>query len=234
MKTIHFISGLPRSGSTLLVSILNQNPRFYSNTESSLARLVKAIINEECPDDKKIIILKSLIDTYYYDIDSPIYFNTNSIWTLLLDVLDIISPDSKVICCVRDIIWILDSFEVLFRKNPFISSQFYNGNESETVYTRCNSLMSSNHILRFSYDGLKEAITGNHRNKLILIEYDYLAKFPDQVLKSIYNFIDEPYFEHDFNNVIFEGVRKKVEFIERPMILPPDIRQAFSNLEVWR
>ena len=33
-KTFYFISGLPRSGSTLLSSILNQNPRFYSGPSS--------------------------------------------------------------------------------------------------------------------------------------------------------------------------------------------------------
>ncbi|NBP58534.1 sulfotransferase, partial [bacterium] len=33
-KKYYFISGLPRSGSTLLSAILNQNPRFYSGPNS--------------------------------------------------------------------------------------------------------------------------------------------------------------------------------------------------------
>ena len=36
MKTYFFLSGLPRSGSTLLSSILNQNPDIYCSPEQSL------------------------------------------------------------------------------------------------------------------------------------------------------------------------------------------------------
>ena len=34
MRKMHFISGLPRSGSTLLSAILRQNPRFYAAMSS--------------------------------------------------------------------------------------------------------------------------------------------------------------------------------------------------------
>ena len=34
MKTFHFLSGLPRSGSTLITSLLNQNPQIHASTNS--------------------------------------------------------------------------------------------------------------------------------------------------------------------------------------------------------
>jgi hypothetical protein len=37
MATIHFISGLPRSGSTLLAALLRQNPRFEAGMSGPLA-----------------------------------------------------------------------------------------------------------------------------------------------------------------------------------------------------
>ena len=33
-KTFYFMAGLPRAGSTLLSTLLNQNPRFYSGPSS--------------------------------------------------------------------------------------------------------------------------------------------------------------------------------------------------------
>ena len=39
-KRIHFISGLPRSGSTLLAAILRQNPRFYANMSGPICSLL--------------------------------------------------------------------------------------------------------------------------------------------------------------------------------------------------
>ena len=42
-KVIHFISGLPRSGSTLLAGILRQNPRFHAGMSSPVASLFMAL-----------------------------------------------------------------------------------------------------------------------------------------------------------------------------------------------
>jgi sulfotransferase len=43
-KTIHFISGLPRSGSTLLAALLNQNPQFQANMSGPVAGMVGALL----------------------------------------------------------------------------------------------------------------------------------------------------------------------------------------------
>ena len=42
-KTFYFMAGLPRSGSTLLSSILNQNPRFYSGPSSPVLGAMYAL-----------------------------------------------------------------------------------------------------------------------------------------------------------------------------------------------
>lgn len=257
MKRYHFISGLPRSGSTLLTSILNQNPKFYSDISNPLARFVRRIITEshagpgyhlQCPEPKRFELIKNLIETYHSHIDKEVCFNTNRGWTGILPVLEKTNPESKVICCVRDIRWVLDSFEVLFRKNPFTMSSLYGEDEAQTVYTRAYSLMTQGHTVRFAYDSLKEAITGPQKKMIMLLEYDQLAKNPEETMKALYNFIGEPYFEHDFNNVEsswdeydmeagiigLHKIRKEVKYIERSPILPPDLWNEFSNLEVWR
>ena len=46
MATIHFISGLPRSGSTLLAALLRQNPRFEAGMSGPLAGLFGALLSE--------------------------------------------------------------------------------------------------------------------------------------------------------------------------------------------
>ena len=40
---VHFISGLPRSGSTLLAAILRQNPRFHAGMSSPVGSLFMAL-----------------------------------------------------------------------------------------------------------------------------------------------------------------------------------------------
>lgn len=256
-KSYHFISGLPRSGSTLLSTILNQNPDFYADISSPLARFIRAVITEshagpgyqlQCHEEKRTKLIQGLIENYNYDKDKKICFNTNRGWTALVDVLAHTNPDSKIICCVRDINWILDSFETLFRKNPLSISQMYGSDESSTVYTRSEALFSPGHTVRFAYDCLKEAITGPNKHNLLLIEYEQLAKHPEQTMRSLYAFINEPYFDHDFTTIEasydefdqdanmkgLHKIRKGVSFIERESILPPDVFNHFKDLEVWR
>jgi sulfotransferase len=42
--TIHFISGLPRAGSTLLSAILPQNPRFRAGMTGPVGSLIEAML----------------------------------------------------------------------------------------------------------------------------------------------------------------------------------------------
>jgi sulfotransferase len=254
-KTYHFITGLPRSGSTLLSSILNQNPRFHSSITDPLVTMVKGVIETsqdgpgmkyEVPVERRKNTVKGLFRGYYEHIDKPVIFNTNRAWTLMTPQIKDLFPKSRLLVCVRDINWILDSFEIAHRKNP-LTTNTVTGGLSGTVYSRVEMLMEEKGIVGFPYIGIKQAITSSEKNRLMLIEYDQLCKNPAQIMKSVYNFIGEEYYQHDFDNVEgrwneydseigieLHSVKKKVEFTPRQFILPPDILQKFFGLEVWR
>lgn len=254
-KNYHFITGLPRSGSTLLSSILQQNPRFHASITDPLATFVKGTLETfvsepgmkaEVPWERREDLLRGMFEGYYKKIDKQVIFNTNRAWTLLTPQVRQMFPNSKMIVCVRDINWILDSFEVAHRKYP-MATNTVTGGPGRTVYDRVNMLMEETGVVGFPYVGIKQAITSNEKNRLIIIEYENLCKSPKQTIDAIYSFIGEEPFDHDFNNVArqwdeydkeigipLHQVRNKVEFIPRNPILPPDILQKYSNMEVWR
>ena len=255
MKHYYFISGLPRSGSTLLSTILKQNPSFYTGISDSLVSHVRSqieVANEvpsnEFDENRLKHILKSTVDSFYYDVSTPIVFNTSRLWTNLLPELKALYPYTKVLCCVRDINRIIDSFERMHQKNPFTISSVYGKSVDLNVYTRSHSLMAEGGIVKLPYDSLKSAFTGSHSDMLMLVEYDILTKNPEGTMKAIYNFIGQPYYQHDFNNVEsshdeydsniklkgLHTTQKVVKYTEKSYILPPDILSQYSNLEVWR
>lgn len=256
-KKFYFISGLPRSGTTLLSTILNQNPKFQASISGPLARFVRAVIEQssaqggyrhQCPEDKRKKIIEGIFNGYYDDASKEVFFDTNRGWGLLLPTIKDLFPYTKVIMCVRDIPWILDSFETLARKNPYSVSTMFSEPENTNVYTRCQTLMRDDRTVGFAYMALKHAITSAEKNMLMLVEYEQLCKFPKETIQALYKFIGQPYFEHDFNNVEtsydefdsdvnlkgLHTTRKKIEWIPRETIIPPDIWQHFSNMEVWR
>jgi sulfotransferase len=256
-KQFHFISGLPRSGTTLLSTILNQNPKFQASISGPLARFARSIITEssaqggyrlQCPEEKRKNIIHGIFDNYYDDSSKETVFDTNRGWTLLTPLIKELYPQSKMIVCVRSIPWILDSFEQLVRKNALATTSMFAPEENISVYTRSNTLMRSDRTLGFAFEGLKQALTSNERNSIYVLEYDKLAKRPEQAMKEIYQFIGQPYFAHDYNNVEvsydefdddvqlkgLHTTRKKVGFVERQMIIPPDLQQQYANYEFWR
>lgn len=46
MKNYHFISGLPRSGSTLLSALLRQNPAVHAGMSGPVAGLLNNLLNQ--------------------------------------------------------------------------------------------------------------------------------------------------------------------------------------------
>lgn len=257
MKKYHLISGLPRSGTTLLSTILNQNPRFEASISGPLALFVRSIIEQsntqggyryECPIEKRKQLIKSLFDTYYDDTTKEVAFNTNRGWGLQLERMKDIYPDLKMIVCVRDLGWILDSFEQLTRKNPHSLTTMFSLDENINVFTRSEALMRPGRPVGFAWNTLKQALSSDYKKSILIVEYDYFAKHPKETMQSIYRFIDELYFEHDFNNVeasydefdedvVLPGLhttRKKVEFIPRSTILPQEVWDNCRGMEFWR
>ena len=122
MAAIHFISGLPRSGSTLLAALLRQNPRFEAGMSGPLAGLFGALLGEMSArneysvfidDAKRERILHGLFDNFYAECTAEVIFDTNRGWCAWMPAIARLFPDAKVIACVRELPWVIDSIERL-------------------------------------------------------------------------------------------------------------------------
>ncbi|MEM6548767.1 MAG: sulfotransferase [Pseudomonadota bacterium] len=256
---IHFISGLPRSGSTLLAAILRQNPRIHAAMTSPVGQVFNACLNAMgaenelavfISEEQKRAILKGLFSNYYGTLETPeVVFDTNRMWSSRLSAIRQLYPEGKVIACVRDPAWVLDSVERLIRKNAFdVSRMFNNQAERATVYSRADALLHPGRMIGFAWSALKEAYYSADSDLMLLLDYDLLASRPAEVLPLIYQFIGEEPFDHDFENVEYEAeafdtqllaqglhtVRGKVALKPRQTILPPDLFQRCQDLIFWQ
>jgi len=250
---------LPRSGSTLLAGILRQNPIIHAAMSSPLAGVLNGCLEQLgahsefysfFDNDKRQAMCRALFDAYYQDKESfEVIFDTNRIWTARLHQLAPLFGDGfKVICCVRNPAWIMDSFERIYRKNPFDYSQMYTAQSRQTVYARCEHIASGAGPYGQSWAALKEAYYGEFSDRLLLIDYDILTGHPQKAIQLIYQFLGLAEFAHDFDNVAYQesefdhklgvkglhDVRRKVSFKPRPSILPPDLFAQFSEMAFWR
>jgi sulfotransferase len=208
---IHFISGLPRSGSTLFSAILRQNPRFHAMMTSPVGAIYLAVLgavsrkNESAvfiePDQKREL-LSGVFRNYYHAIGAEkVVFDTNRIWCSKMPALTRLFPQAKVIACVRHVPWIMDSIERLERRNAFDLSGIFGFDAGSTVYTRVGRLAGSDGLVGHAIDCLREAFYGGYADRLILVTYEALTRAPAATMKILYDFIGEAPFEHDFDNV---------------------------------
>jgi len=260
MKTFHFISGLPRSGSTLLSAILKQNPRFTAGISDPLHSYVHSIIRDTntavgmdaaVPIEKRRELIKDLFHSFYKH-DSEVCFNTNRSWSADTSLLKDLFPNFKMIVCVRNVAWILDSFEQLNAKNPYTIKPLYHHQELGNVHDRCRMLMGE--IPNFGgyvhgpLINVQQSMFSNEVKHICYIEYDTLVKYPKTAMQQIYQFLDEPWFEHNFDNVEdaydefdeqakivgLHTVKKRVEYRERRSILPGELWDRYSPMSFWR
>jgi len=258
-KKFHFISGLPRSGSTLLSALLLQNPRFHAGMTSPIGSLFAgmlqqfsagsefgAVINRE----QRQRLSRGLFETFYADRpEKEVIFDTNRMWCAKLPALLDLFPEAKIIACVRNVGWIMDSIERLYRANPYENTKlFSDDNERNTVTSRVETLAQRNRLVGFAWSALKEAYYGEQAKSMLVIEYELLTQSPERVLRLVYDFLGEPWFQHDFDNVEYDApefdqglglsglhrVRRKVGIETRRTILPPDLFQQYAALSFWK
>jgi sulfotransferase len=257
MAAIHFISGLPRSGSTLLAALLRQNPRFEAGMSGPLAGLFGALLSEMSArnefsifidDAKRQRILHGLFDNYYAGCPAEVIFDTNRAWCAWMPAIARLFPDAKVIACVRELPWVIDSIERLVQRNVFSPSSIFNYSSGGTVYTRANGVASADGMVGAPYDSLKQACYGAQKDRLLLVQYETLTTDPAKTMHAIYAFINEPAFEHDFDHVDYDvtefderagtpglhTVRSTVQAQPRASLLPPDLFNRFVNDAFWR
>jgi sulfotransferase len=256
--TVHLISGLPRSGSTLLSAILRQNPRFRAGVSSPVCSLMTAVLPrmsgtaEFAPffnEERRNKVLHSLFWAYH---DAPpdggVIFDTNRSWTARMSLAARLFPSARVICCVRDVPWVIDSMEAMVRRNPTHTSRTFDAKVARNVYGRVEQWMDHQQgLIGSAWTALREAWFGEHADKLIVIRYESLTRQPRETMDQLYRVLGETSFTHDFDNVLYEEeqydvglgtpglhtVRRQVAFVDRPTILPPDVFCQYADNAFW-
>ena len=264
MKTYHFMAGLPRSGSTLLKSILDQNPNIHANPVSPVMELMyhteeyfktsEQYLGYPKPQNAHKII-KSYIENYYYEREEEIIIDHCRAWPNNIErIKTYITPNPKIICPVRDVLEILTSFITMVHRNSdqvsFIDKHLIEKGATVDDDNRCQYLMGDEGIVEQALWSLSQAFIKNDTRHLLIVEYNDIVNTPDETMRRIYDFLELDYYSHDFNNVEnnhreiddqwylkdMHYVRKEVKKTsKRPEdVLSPFILNRYNKLEYWK
>ncbi len=213
-KKFYFVSGMPRSGSTLLCNILNQNPKFHATGTSGVLDLMLLVRNNwefiselrSLPNDlPKFRILKSILPSFYSDIKQSIIFEKSRDWPAHIEMIESLTGSRvKILVTVRDIRDILGSFEKIWRKESalrMIPQEKENREKFQTVEGRCEVWLRPNQPVGKAYENIKDALLRGFGNRMHFVFFDELTNNPEKTMKGIYEFLGEDYYLHNFKNV---------------------------------
>jgi sulfotransferase len=258
VSSIHFISGLPRSGSTLLCAVLKQNPRFLAAMTSPVNSLCTSLIPKMgvgtefaafFNDDRRRSVLRGVFDGYY-EMATPdqVVFDTNRTWTGRAALIRDLYPQARIICCVRDIWWIIDSIEHMIQKNPLQVSRLFNFKPGSSIFARVETLMNpETGLIGIAWNLLREAWFGPNATMLIIVQYESLVQQPEKTIDCLYEQLGLPSFGHDFDQLDYSepvydshlglpgmhSVRPRLEAQRRQSLLPPEIPAKCADTSFW-
>lgn len=193
---ITFLAGLPRTGSTLLTTILRQNPKIYAGGNSALCQLMwdmqlscrntEQMKNSPEVEEK---ILRAIPNAFYEGIDGHIIDKCRS-WTLPDNTNMIhkyITKSPKFIVMLRPILEIVKSFVFIRTMNR------WDNPESGLLDDNTEPIIRSFNAVKYS----KSIDSG----QFLYMWYDELVSNPKQTINKVYDFCGWDKFEHQYSNL---------------------------------
>jgi len=235
----HFIVGLPHSGVSVLVALLSQNPRFsakYNGPAEAIFTKMRdlmaldAEVSQKIDDAQKMALARTSLEAIYHDRPfGSTVFDANRNWLDHVDEMTRLYPLCRFIICIRNPAAIINSIEL---SGPLTGDQ-------ETLSTSVGRLIAPDGLVGSEIARLREALSSAQAERMFVLDYDRLADNPEEVMDVLYDFLREPEFTHDFDNIgdgqgIFPWLNGAVKRSGHPMVLPTRMILQLSGRAFWR
>lgn len=213
MRTLHFISGLPRSGSTLLANILAQHPDVHA-TPTSACHEALFVLRNAWPEWVEHKAAPHLAEKHnfarvanavlhsYHDTNKPVVIDKGRGWLSLLELAEVaLGRPARVLVPVRSIAQIAASFEKIHRKTAAYRRDQGDYFAAQTVEGRVNQLLAGNGVVGLAYNRLKDAFARGLGNRLHLVEFESLTTDPRATMAGVVSFLGLSPFTFNFDHV---------------------------------
>lgn len=217
-KKFYFYSGLPRSGNTLLASILSQNKDIHATQQSVLPDIFYSIdkVKQSArylawPDDSAMDIIYNNIFQNFYKNYNKKYIIERADWITPYNIRNLIkySPNEiKIVILVRDILDVIKSHLKLCEDHPnFFINEIYNQIDKSTLYqselaTKADIIMQKDGFVDAMLYSIHHLLINNFNNvKLKFVEYENFISDPKKIINEIYDFYKIPHYNHNYTEI---------------------------------
>jgi len=208
-RKLFFLIALPRSGNTLFASIMNQNPEIATTANSVTLEIMKSIYLikttetfQNFPDHKSLDnVLDNVYNLYYKDWPQRIIIDRGPVLTSGTPgnfelMKKHFKYEFKCIILLRDLMDVFASYMQWYTENPDAFPNRYGLKNDEE---KLRQLMRKDGAIVKEIKSIQTAY--KYPEICHFVKYNDIVANPEQEFRKIYKFIDEPYFNHRFDNL---------------------------------
>lgn len=255
-RKLFFLVAQPRSGNTLFASIMNQNKDIAATANSLTLEIMKDLfllkktdVFQNYPDEQSLDnVLDNVFNNYYQHWPQRIIIDRGPVMTTgnFQLMQKHFKHGFKCIVILRDLMDVLASYMQWYTKNPDAFPNRYNCKNDEE---KLMMIMNSKGAVAKDLEAIKNSF--NYPDICHYVKYDDIVTNPEQEFRKIYQFLDEPYFNHRFINLdqvnvnglsyddkivgsnmhkLFDGSVRKVynPYIEK---IPKSIKERYGHIK---
>lgn len=213
MAGFHVLAGMPRSGSTLLANVLDQNPDVHVSSTSCLPSLLAScsMVLSKSPELKSELIrdregtmdrmreaLTGLTRGWYHEHQGKVIIDKSRLWNQHLRLFQWLFPESRMICVVRDLRAVVGSIE-----RHHATTGVLDDSESpvgKTLFARVGGLMDASGVVGQPLNGIEDLIR-RRPEEVYFLKYEDLVEHPKTEMMRLYEDLGWDPFEHDLEAV---------------------------------
>jgi sulfotransferase len=255
-RKLFFLVAQPRSGNTLFASIMNQNKDIAATANSITLEIMKQLfllkqtdVFQNYPDHRSLDnVLDNVFNNYYQHWPQRIIIDRGPVMTPgnFQLMQKHFKHGFKCIVLLRDLMDVLASYMKWYTENPNAFPNRYNCKNDEE---KLMMIMNSKGAVAKDLEAIKNSF--NYPDICHYVKYDDIVTNPEQEFRKIYQFLDEPYFNHRFTNLdqvnvnglsyddkivgsnmhkLFDGSVRKVynPYIEK---IPKSIKERYGHIK---
>ncbi|GGX76053.1 hypothetical protein GCM10011309_27660 [Litorimonas cladophorae] len=200
------VSGLPRSGSTLLCQLLAQHPEVYSTGHSSpLVSVLENIRSTFSSNDFSLAqldvdfdlaygrmgnVLRSVLEGWFQETDKQHVVDKNRGWLRMAEMLNELHDDWRILVCVRDLTQIYGSIEKQHAKTRLLN--FADGTDAHGAMARADQLFGKGGVvggpLNFISD-IQDIQDPRIHERIQYVPFEYLMQKPAEAVEEMFGWL---------------------------------------------
>lgn len=214
-KRIIYVTGLPRSGSTLLCQLLGTHPEIYSPGHSSpLCQTLNQLRHNLSDNDfllaqldvdfegvhrRLLNAFRGFIEGWFAETEHAWVVDKNRGWLGQLDTVQLLDPNCKMLVCVRELGQIIGSVEARHQRSLLLDFPDHTGNLSR--YARADKLMAAEGVVGGPLKAIEHTqdLPEALQQRLYYVVFEHLMQEPVTVMQGVYDWLGLPPASFDLN-----------------------------------